>query len=158
MFGIEKRLEERKGYAMTVLPLSYLNSLTSLSCPPLLLILSPLSHSLPSGGGMQVGSRRAARGKAAAGGLQGEGARGSPHGADLGVRLQGEGGAGPLAGRGAGQSSAVLQSVRCRDGGGPAPGGPSGRRPQQPAGDGRCVPASQPGDRRDDPATMEQLG
>jgi len=37
-------------------------------------------------------------------------------------------------------------------------GGPSGRRPQQAAGDGRCVAASQLGEWRRDPATMEQLG
>ena len=118
---------------MTVLPLSYLNSLTSLSYSPPLLIQSPLSHSLPGGGGRQVGSRRAARGRAAAGERQGEGARGSPRGADLGVGLQGEGGTGPLAALGrAALCGDLLQSVaatlaeaadlagRCR---GPPPGG-----------------------------------
>ena len=93
--------------------------------PPL--ILSPLSHSLPGGGGRQVGSRRAARGRAAAGERQGEGARGSPHGADLGVRLQGKGGAGPIAGRGAGHSSAGRAAAV---GGRHAAGGPRSRGPK----------------------------
>ena len=65
---------------MTVLPLSYLNSLTSLS--------RVLLHSLSYPHSLTL-SLAAAEGRSASGGRQGEGARGSPHGADLGVGLQG---------------------------------------------------------------------
>jgi len=64
LFGIEKRLEERKGYAMTVLTLSYLNSLTSLSRVLLHSLSYPHSLTLSlaaAGGRSAAGGRREAR-------------------------------------------------------------------------------------------------
>jgi len=113
LFGIEKRLEERKGYAMTVLPLSYLNSLTSLSHVLLHSLSYPHSLTLSlavAGCRSAAGGRREAREQQEGG--KGRACADPPHGADLGVGLPGEGGAGPLAALGgAALCGELLQSV-----------------------------------------------